>query len=166
MPVSGGSACQCWGWLLDVCCVCYVCGVLLCCVGSSAEWATLRYPENLTISNMLYYLAVPTLTYQVCRLFWRGCVRGGCWGGGGAGQPACPGVVPGGWGRGSNLQPPPNKARPLWLGSALAQEPIHPEVQPAPCFARAWYQGLGFTSDPNPRPSQRVGPLRLWVERT
>jgi hypothetical protein len=25
----------------------------------------LRYPENLTIANMLYYLAVPTLTYQV-----------------------------------------------------------------------------------------------------
>lgn len=28
----------------------------------------LRYPENLTIANMLYYLAVPTLTYQVCWL--------------------------------------------------------------------------------------------------
>lgn len=34
--------------------------------GTSAEWAVLRYPENLTISNMLYFLAVPTLTYQVC----------------------------------------------------------------------------------------------------
>jgi hypothetical protein len=35
------------------------------CAGAAAEWAVLRYPENLTIANMLYYLAVPTLTYQV-----------------------------------------------------------------------------------------------------
>lgn len=33
--------------------------------GTSPEWATLRYPENLTASNMLYYLAAPTLTYQI-----------------------------------------------------------------------------------------------------
>jgi hypothetical protein len=38
------------------------------CAGAAAEWAVLRYPENLTIANMLYYLAVPTLTYQVCCL--------------------------------------------------------------------------------------------------
>lgn len=32
---------------------------------SNPEWARLRYPENLTLTNMLHYLAVPTLTYQV-----------------------------------------------------------------------------------------------------
>lgn len=32
---------------------------------SDPEWATLRYPENLTVKNMLYFVAIPTLTYQV-----------------------------------------------------------------------------------------------------
>jgi hypothetical protein len=41
------------------------CFLFFCCAGTSAEWAVLRYPENLTVANMLYYLAVPTLTYQV-----------------------------------------------------------------------------------------------------
>jgi hypothetical protein len=35
---------------------------------SNPGWAVLKYPENLTMRNMLYYLAVPTLTYQVCVL--------------------------------------------------------------------------------------------------
>jgi len=30
-----------------------------------AEWALLRYPENLTLSNLAYFAAAPTLTYQV-----------------------------------------------------------------------------------------------------
>ncbi|GAX78660.1 hypothetical protein CEUSTIGMA_g6098.t1 [Chlamydomonas eustigma] len=30
-----------------------------------AEWAVLRYPENLTLSNLGYFLVAPTLTYQV-----------------------------------------------------------------------------------------------------
>ncbi|KAF8065886.1 DGAT1C [Scenedesmus sp. PABB004] len=32
---------------------------------SDPAWATLRFPENLTVPNMLYFLAVPTLVYQV-----------------------------------------------------------------------------------------------------
>lgn len=61
-PVAG-----CFGLCAVLCCV--VCCVL-CTPGTSPEWATLRYPENLTVSNMLYYLAAPTLTYQVCSFFW------------------------------------------------------------------------------------------------
>ncbi|KIZ06773.1 diacylglycerol acyltransferase [Monoraphidium neglectum] len=30
-----------------------------------APWCALAYPENLTVNNMLFFLAVPTLTYQV-----------------------------------------------------------------------------------------------------
>jgi diacylglycerol O-acyltransferase-1 len=29
------------------------------------SWALLQYPENLTAGNMLFFLAVPTLVYQV-----------------------------------------------------------------------------------------------------
>lgn len=32
---------------------------------SAAEWALLRYPENLTLGNLAYFIAAPTLTYQV-----------------------------------------------------------------------------------------------------
>ncbi|KAJ9518496.1 hypothetical protein QJQ45_018593 [Haematococcus lacustris] len=33
--------------------------------GSPAEWALLAYPENLTLSHLAYFLAAPTLSYQV-----------------------------------------------------------------------------------------------------
>ena len=35
------------------------------CPNSPAEWAVLRYPENLTVADLAYFLAAPTLTYQV-----------------------------------------------------------------------------------------------------
>ena len=38
------------------------------------SWAKLQYPENLTVGNMLVFLAVPTLVYQVGGL----CVSMGC----------------------------------------------------------------------------------------
>lgn len=36
----------------------------------ACRWVRLRYPENLTVPNMLYFLAVPTLTYQVRPWLW------------------------------------------------------------------------------------------------
>ena len=33
--------------------------------GAGAGWALLRFPENLTAANMLWFLAAPTLVYQV-----------------------------------------------------------------------------------------------------
>ena len=34
-------------------------------LSSQAEWCLLRYPENLTLGNLSYFIAAPTLTYQV-----------------------------------------------------------------------------------------------------
>jgi diacylglycerol O-acyltransferase-1 len=34
-------------------------------VPARRRWALLQYPENVALGNMLYYLAAPTLTYQV-----------------------------------------------------------------------------------------------------
>ena len=42
------------------------------CPNSPAEWALLRYPENLSVANLGYFMAAPTLTYQVAS------VGGGC----------------------------------------------------------------------------------------
>lgn len=33
--------------------------------GADPRWAVLRFPENLTLGNMLWFLAAPTLVYQV-----------------------------------------------------------------------------------------------------
>jgi hypothetical protein len=45
-----------------------------------APWCALAYPENLTVNNMLFFLAVPTLTYQVrsgcAQLGWRAAAAG------------------------------------------------------------------------------------------
>ena len=35
------------------------------CPNTPAEWAVLRYPENLTLPSLSYFIAAPTLTYQV-----------------------------------------------------------------------------------------------------
>jgi hypothetical protein len=61
---DGGVDCLLFSWSrsAQLC----ICVAVLLCSGTCGDWACLRYPENLTVTNMLYYLAVPTLTYQVC----------------------------------------------------------------------------------------------------
>ena len=38
------------------------------CPNSPAEWALLRYPENLSVANLGFFMAAPTLTYQVASI--------------------------------------------------------------------------------------------------